>query len=238
VAIDDSEIERILCINAHPDDVDFGSAGTIAGWTAQGIEVSYCIVTNGDAGGFDPSVPRDAIAGIRQAEQRAAAAEIGVSDVRFLGYPDGRLEVSLKLRADIARVIREVRPQRVVCQSPERNLQRVYGSHPDHIAAGEAALCAVYPDARNPFTFIDQIGDLEAWTVSEVWIAEGSPANHYSDITATFDMKVAALVRHESQISDPDRLRELLHGWNATNATAGGLPEGSYAEAFYVMDTR
>jgi LmbE family N-acetylglucosaminyl deacetylase len=236
--IEDSEIERILCVTAHPDDVDFGSAGTIARWTAEGIAVSYCIVTDGDAGGFDPAVPREQIAAIRQAEQRAAAAQVGVSDVRFLGYPDGRLEVSLGLRCDIARVIREVRPQRVLCQSPERNLHRVYPSHPDHLAAGEAALCAVYPDARNPFTFIAEIGHLEAWSVTETWISGGNEINHYSDITTTFEAKVAALLRHESQLSDPAGLRERLHGWNAANATAGGLPEGSYAETFFVMDTQ
>ena len=236
--IEDSEIERVLCVKAHPDDVDFGTAGSVAGWTANGIEVVYCMVTNGDAGGFDPSVPRTEIAGIRQAEQRAAAAEIGVSDVRFLGYPDGRLQVSLDLRADIARVIREVRPQRVVCQNPMRNFGRIYGSHPDHMAAAEATLCAVYPDARNEFTFIDEIGDLEPWTVSEVWIAEGNEANHYSDITATFEQKLAALFHHESQISDQARTREQMKWWNGANATAAGLPEGSYAEAYYVMDTR
>jgi LmbE family N-acetylglucosaminyl deacetylase len=236
--IEDSEIERILCITAHPDDVDFGSAGTVARWIAQGIEVSYCMVTNGDAGGFDAAVPREAIAAIRQAEQRAAAAEIGVSDVRFLGYSDGRLEVSLKLRADIARVIREVRPQRVVCQSPERNFKRVYASHPDHIAAGEATMCAVYPDARNEFTFVAEIGDLEPWTVSEVWISEGNEINHYSDITATFDQKIAALFHHTSQLTDPDQTRQNVQWWNAGNATAAGLAEGSYAEAFYVLDTR
>ena len=109
--IDDSEIERVLVVMAHPDDVDFGLGGTVATWTEAGIEVSYCMVTSGDAGGFDPDVPRSEIAGIRQAEQRAAAAVLGVSDVRFLGYPDGRVEVTLDLRCDIARVIREVRPQ-------------------------------------------------------------------------------------------------------------------------------
>ncbi len=236
--IDDNEVERILCIAAHPDDVDYGSAGTVAGWTAKGIEVVYCVVTDGDAGGFDPAVPRDQIAGIRRAEQRAAAAEIGVTDVRFLGYPDGRLEVSLTLRADIARVIREVRPQRVVCQNPQRNQQAmIYGNHPDHIAAAEATMCAVYPDARNEFTFIEEIGDLEPWAVPEVWVTEGPQANHYSDITATFEKKVAALLQHRSQITDPDRLRELLRPWNAGNATAGGLPEGSFAEAFLVLST-
>jgi LmbE family N-acetylglucosaminyl deacetylase len=109
--MDDSEIERVLCVMAHPDDVDFGLAGTVANWTDAGIEVSYCMITSGDAGGFDPAVPRDQIAGIREAEQRAAAAEVGVSDVRFLGFPDGQLEVSLDLRRAISRVIREVPPR-------------------------------------------------------------------------------------------------------------------------------
>src|SRR6185312_11279874 len=99
--LDDSEIERVLCVMAHPYDVDYGLAGTVANWTDSGIEVSYCMVTSGDAGGFDASVPREQIAGIREREQRAAAKEVGVSDVRFLGYPDGRLEVSLELRCAI-----------------------------------------------------------------------------------------------------------------------------------------
>src|SRR5437870_2619747 len=117
--LDDAEVERILVVTAHPDDVDFGAAGTVATWTDKGIEVAYCIVTDGDAGGFDPGVPRSDIPAIRRAEQEAAAKQVGVDDVTFLGYPDGRLEVSIELRRDIARVIRRVRPQRVVTQSPE-----------------------------------------------------------------------------------------------------------------------
>src|SRR5438309_9466590 len=113
--------ERILVVVAHPDDVDFGSAGSVATWTSQGIDVAYCIVTNGDAGGFDPAVPRSEIPAIRQAEQRAAAAVVGVESVDFLGYPDGALYVSHELRRDITRVIRRVRPDRVLCPSPERN---------------------------------------------------------------------------------------------------------------------
>src|SRR6202046_4215402 len=118
--LDDAEIGRILVIAAHPDDVDFGSAGTIAKWTDAGIEVSYCIVTNGAAGGSDPSVSRPDMAVIRQAEQTAAAKQVGVHDLHFLGYPDGRVEPTLALRRDLARVIRLVRPDRVVCPSPER----------------------------------------------------------------------------------------------------------------------
>ncbi|HVS68454.1 MAG TPA: PIG-L deacetylase family protein [Mycobacteriales bacterium] len=236
VVMDDSAVERVLCVMAHPDDVDYGLAGTVAGWTDAGIHVTYCMVTSGDAGGFDPSVPRDQIAGIREREQRAAAKEVGVSDLHFLGYPDGQLEVSLDLRRDIARVIREVRPQRVVCQSPERAWERIYGSHPDHLAAGEATMCAVYPDARNPFTFADTIGQLEAWTVNEVWVSSGPRVNHYVDITKQFDRKKSALLRHESQMESAEKLHEILHFWNGSNAEAAGFPEGSYAEAFWVMD--
>ena len=165
----ETQVERVLVVTAHPDDVDFGTAGSVATWVSQGIDVSYCILTDGDAGGFDPSVPRDEIAGIRQSEQRAAAAAVGVTDVTFLGYPDGALYVTHDLRRDISREIRRVRPQRVVSQSPERNFERVYASHPDHLAAGEATFCAVYPDARNPYAHLSLADDgFEAWTVSEV----------------------------------------------------------------------
>jgi LmbE family N-acetylglucosaminyl deacetylase len=101
---------RILVITAHPDDVDFGVAGSVAVWTDSGAYVTYCVVTDGDAGGFDPAVPRSEIPGIRRAEQTAAAKEVGVQDLVFLGYPDGRLEPTLDLRRDLARVIRQVRP--------------------------------------------------------------------------------------------------------------------------------
>ncbi|HEX3898415.1 MAG TPA: PIG-L deacetylase family protein [Mycobacteriales bacterium] len=235
--MDDSEIERVLCVMAHPDDVDFGLAGTVANWTDAGIEVSYCMITSGDAGGFDPAVPRDQIAGIREAEQRAAAAEVGVSDVRFLGFPDGQLEVSLDLRRAISRVIREVRPQRVVCQSPERNWERIYASHPDHLAAGEATMCAVYPDSRNQFWFADQLGDVEAWTVPEVWVTAAGKSNRWVDVTKQFERKVAALLSHKSQIASETDLRNLLQAWLGGNAIAAGMPEGTYAEGFWVMST-
>jgi LmbE family N-acetylglucosaminyl deacetylase len=133
-------------------------------------------------------------------------------------------------------VIREVQPQRVICQSPQRNMVRIYASHPDHLAAGEAALCAVYPDARNPFTF-PEISDLEAWSVAETWVMGMDRANHYVDITGTFERKMAALHAHVSQHPDPDSLDEMVRGWNTLNAQAGGLPEGHVAEAFWVLET-
>ena len=234
--LDDADIQRALVIMAHPDDADFSSAGTVSTWTDAGIKVTYCIVTDGDAGGFDHAVPRHEIGPIRQREQRAAAAEAGVSDVVFLGYSDGRLTVTRDLRRDIAEVIRKVRPQRVVCQSPERNMVRIYASHPDHLAAGEAAMCAVYPDARNPFAY-PELADLEAWSVPEVWIAGGERANHYVDVTDTLDRKLAALRAHESQMVEIEDLDGLIKGWNGENARLAGMPSGRYAEGFWVMET-
>lgn len=236
--LDDAEVERALFVMAHPDDVDFGCAGTVAAWVKQGIEVSYLLVTDGDAGGFDETVPRAEIAGIRRAEQTAAAEEVGVTDLTFLGYPDGRLVPSLELRRDISRVIRRVRPQRVVCQSPERNYERIFASHPDHLAAGEATLCAVYPDARNPFTFTELIDEgYEAWTVREVWMNAMKDPNRFVDITDTVDRKLAALRRHESQLPDADATLERVRQWVTATAKAAGLPEGSAAEAFRVIET-
>ena len=229
-------VERALAVMAHPDDVDFGCAGTIAQLTESGVEVTYCVITDGDAGGFDPAVPRTQIGSIRRAEQTAAAKEAGVTDVRFLGYPDGRLEVTFDLRRDIARVIREVRPQRVFCQSPQRNMVRIPASHPDHLAAGEATLCAIYPDARNPFAF-SELADLEAWSVAETWVSGMERANRYVDITDTFERKMAALHAHASQHPEPEALEPMIRGWNGANAAAAGMPSGRLAEGFWVFST-
>jgi LmbE family N-acetylglucosaminyl deacetylase len=205
----DESTERALVVAAHPDDVDFSAAGTVARWTDEGVRVTYCIVTDGDAGGFDPSVPRSAIAGIRRQEQTAAAKEVGVDDLVFLGYPDGRLVVSLDLRRDLSRVIRQVRPHRVVCQSPERNFERIFASHPDHLAAGEATLCAVYPDSRNAFTFTELVAEgHEPWSVPEVWLMASPRAAHAVDVTPHLDRKIRALRRHESQHPDPAAMEE------------------------------
>ena len=237
--IPDAEVERALVVTAHPDDVDFGAAGTIAGWTDAGIAVSYCIVTNGDAGGFDPATPRNQIAGIRQREQTAAAKSVGVTDLHFLGYPDGMLECSMNLRRDISRVIRQVRPQRLLIQSPVRNFDRLFASHPDHLAAGEAAMCALYPDSRNPFVFTELIDEgFEAWAVPETWIMATEKPNHFVDTTVNFDRKIEALRAHESQHQDPDAMAQRVRGWNELLATTAGFPEGHTAESFVVLDTK
>jgi len=231
-------VERVLVVTAHPDDVDFGAAGSVATWTHAGVEVAYCIVTDGDAGGSDRTVKRAEVAALRREEQREAAAKVGVSDVTFLGYPDGRLLPTLELRRDISRVIRRFRPDRVVTQSPERNWERLYASHPDHLAAGEATACAVYPDARNPFAHPELLDEgLEPHTVSELWVMATERANRVVDATDHFDRKLAALRSHRSQVGKGEDLENLLRPWMSGAALSAGLPDGRLAEAFHVVDT-
>ena len=233
-----TDVSRVLVVTAHPDDVDFGAGGTVASWTAAGIEVAYCIATSGDAGGFDDT-PRGEMAPLREAEQRAAAKEVGVSDVTFLGYPDGRLTASIELRRDISREIRRVRPDRVLTASPEIWWRRLGASHPDHRAVGEAAVAAVYPDARNPFAHPELLADegLEAWTVRELWLmaAPDERVNHVVDTTDTVERKIAALRAHASQtahMTDLDqRIRSLAGMW----AQQFGLPAGRLGEAFQIV---
>jgi LmbE family N-acetylglucosaminyl deacetylase len=237
---DDADpVERILVITAHPDDVDFGVAGSVAVWTDAGTQVTYCVVTDGEAGGFDRSVSRADMAETRRVEQTAAAKVVGVDDLVFLGYPDGRVEATLALRRDLSRVIRQLRPQRVVSQSPERNFQRIYASHPDHLAVAEAALCAVYPDARNPFAHPELLSDegLEPWTVPEVWLMAHRP-DRFVDVTDTFERKLEALLSHVSQHPDPGRLEPMLRGWLTANAEQAGWPEGRLAEGFFAIATQ
>jgi LmbE family N-acetylglucosaminyl deacetylase len=226
-------------VTAHPDDVDFGSAGTVAAFTAAGLEVTYCIATSGEAGGSDRTMARADMASLRQDEQRAAAAVVGVSDVRFLGYPDGMVQTTLNLRRDISRVIRQVKPERVLTQSPERNLEFIYASHPDHLATGEAAVDAVYPDARNPFAhpeLLEQEG-LEPWSVAELWIMGpgGQQAGVAVDTTNTVERKIAALLCHKSQMPDPDGVTQRVRDWARGNGELAGLAEGRAAELFRVI---
>jgi len=232
-------LERVLVVTAHPDDVDFTAAGTVAAWTAAGVSVSYCICTDGDAGGFDRELPRAEMAGIRRTEQTEAAKVLGVTDLHWLAFPDGALEANLDLRRAISRVIRTVRPQRVLCESPERSWQSVYASHPDHLAAGEATLCAVYPDARNPFAFPELLADgLEPHAVAEVWIMGPGESDRVVDVTDHLERKLEALRCHVSQETDRDgHLEERMRAWMGSNASAGGLAADRLAESFRYFAT-
>lgn len=234
----DEEIKRVLVVMAHPDDCDFGAGGTIAQWTARGIEVSYCIITNGDQGGEESGIPLEEMAKVRQKEQRDAGAALGVSEITYLNYRDGWLMPSIELRKEIVKAIRIAKPDRMVVQSPERNWERIYASHPDHLAAGETAIQAVYPDARNPFAFTDlKEAGLEPWRVREVWITGSPTPNHFVDITDTFSKKMDALHAHVSQTAHNSELEDMVRSWGEKNAEAQGLAQGRIAEIFKVIST-
>ena len=236
--IADSEIKRVLVINAHPDDSDFGASGTIAAWIKQGIEVSYVMCTNGDQGGEESKYTKEEMPMVRQREQRAAGAVIGVTDITFLNYVDGHLEPTIALRKDLVREIRRVKPDRMICQSPERNWDRIGASHPDHLAAGEAAIQAVYPDARNPYAFTELLEEgFEPWRVKEVWMSGFPQPDHWVDITDTFDLKIKVLREHASQTNHIEDLEGMLREWGQRNAGIGGLPEGRIAESFKIVNT-
>jgi LmbE family N-acetylglucosaminyl deacetylase len=227
----------VVC--AHPDDVDFGAAGTVATWVAAGTTVSYCIITDGEAGGNDRRVERDAMAATRRDEQRAAAEQVGVEEIVFLGYPDGRVLPSIELRRDITREIRRCRPQRVLTQSPERVWDRIFVSHPDHLAVGESTVAAIYPDARNPFAHPELLADegLEPHLVEQLWLMAAPAPNQVVDVTGVFDRKLAALRCHRSQVGEGAELDTRLRGWLGDNARQAGLDAGCLAESFRVVHT-
>lgn len=225
---------RFLAIAAHPDDLDFGAAGTTATLTDAGDEVVYCLVTDGDAGGFDNTISRDEMGRIRRREQTAAAAVVGVTELHFLGMPDGRVVADLELRRLLSRVIRQVKPDIVLSQSPLRNFDRIFASHPDHLATGEATLAAVYPDARNEFAHPELLAveGLTPHEVPEVWLMGGPDPDHFVDITDSIDRKIDALLCHESQHREPGRLPAMIREWSTLTAAVAGLPDGRSAEGF------
>ena len=227
-------VTRALVVTAHPDDVDFGAGGTVMALVKAGVQVTFCICTDGDAGGFDDSTDRSEIPAIRRAEQVAAAAVYGVTDVRFLGYKDGYLEPSHAVQRDIVLVMRQVQPQLVLTQSPERNWERLPSSHPDHMAAGEATARALYPAVRNPFAYPELRNEegLEAWTVNWLWMQGHVEPNHWIDTTEFFSRKVTALEAHASQTSHMENLEEMLRSWGEMQAAAAGFEAGRLAEAF------
>jgi LmbE family N-acetylglucosaminyl deacetylase len=232
-------IKRALVVTAHPDDVDFGAAGTIASWTSTGIEVTYCLCTSGDAGGFD-AAQRGDIPRVRQEEQRVAADAVNVTDVHFLGYRDGQVTAHLQLRRDITKMIRTVRPDRVLTHSPEINWAHIERSHPDHRAVGEATLAAVYPDARNEFAHPELLVQhgLRPWIVRELWLSEApdNRINHAVDVTDHFQAKIAALAAHRSQTAHIENIESVIRTHLERTAERHGLARGRLAEGFQVVD--
>ncbi len=193
-----------LIISAHPDDPDFAAAGTLARLVDGGAKVTIVICTDGSEGGEDPTVPDAELTRLRYAEQSAAAKELGIEEVVFLGHPDGRLEPTIEFRKEVTGLLRRYRPELVFTHVPVINLDTpIGGYHPDHLAVGQATLGAVYPAARNPRAFRELLDEgLEPWRVKEVWIPSWTQGDFFVDIGSTVDRKIAALRRHESQLKN------------------------------------
>ncbi|WP_322487501.1 PIG-L deacetylase family protein [Chloroflexus sp.] len=224
--------EPILVIAAHADDIEFAAAGTIAGWAAAGHPITYCIVTDGSAGSNEPGIDLAALVARRQDEQRAAAAVLGVHGVRFLGYRDGVLQPTLELRRELTRLIREVRPFRVLCQDPTLVFAgSTYINHPDHRAAGEAAIYAVFPSAETRPIFPELLAEgYEPHKVRELYLMFPPAPDLYLDISDRIEQKIESLLCHRSQL-DPE-VADWVRKWDAENGAKIGT---AYAEAFRVM---
>lgn len=236
----EQELEKIgMVIVAHPDDAEFGAAGTVAAWVRDGWEMHYVICTDGSGGGSDLATDvsleaRHQISQIRKKEQRAACDVLGVKEVIFLDYPDGQLQPSLDLRRDIVRVMRRYRPTRVIIQSPDRSWTPVMSTgryHPDHLAAGQAALSAIYPACQNPWDFPELLEEgLQPHRVREIYIMGAPTQNYNTDTSATFELKLAALRAHISQHLNFEETEKWVRGWSKT---IGEKYEVAYAEEFH-----
>lgn len=234
---DEFEPTKALLVVAHPDDIDFGAAGTVATLTDHGVEVVYGLVTSGQAGEPAHLSPEE-LRRTRQKEQADAAAIVGVTELHWLEFPDGHLVADLELRRAIARLIRIVRPDLVITQTPVRNLDRIYAAHPDHLAAGEATVAAVYPDARNPHSFPELLDEgHEPHAVPRVWLMAGNEQNLHVDITDAIDRKIDALLAHHSQNGGrAEVLPAMIREWAAANAAAAGF-DGRSIESFRMVLT-
>lgn len=223
--------QRAMVVVAHPDDMEFGCGGTVAAWVDEGLEVVLVVATDGSKGSADVEMSSEQLIRIRQQEQRDAAEVLGVREVVFLGYPDGYLEHTLDLRKDIARAIRQFRPDRLITMTPYRSFAiNAYVNHPDHLAVGDATLAAVYPTARDRLTFPDlAAGGLEPHKVREVYVYGVEHPDCWIDISATLDRKIAALRKHASQIADMDGMAERMR---QRAAEVGQGHEMSAAECF------
>lgn len=189
-----------MVIVAHPDDIEFGCAGTAAKWAKHGSRVVYVLTTSGNGGTHDPQYTRETIAQLREDEQRAAAAVCGVHDVEFLRYNDGEVMPTLELRKDYVRVIRKHKPEVVIAMDPQRMYSgNQYINHPDHRAVAVATMDAIAPVAAMPLMY-PELG--EAHKVREVWIQWTDDPDTWIDISETIDLKIQALLQHKSQVGE------------------------------------
>jgi LmbE family N-acetylglucosaminyl deacetylase len=226
-----------LSIHAHPDDQEFTVAGTLAKWARAGCEVNVLCITSGDSGCNDPDRDGDykpRLARIREREQREAGRILGVRETVFLGYPDGELVHTLALRKELARWIRKFRPEAVVCGDPTvRFYGNSYTNHPDHRAAADAAIDAVFPTAGTRLIFPDLLQEgLAPHNVSRLYMHGADEPDVWIDISSTIDVKIQALRQHRTQVGEGADLDRMLRDWAREEGKARGIP---FAEAFRVM---
>jgi LmbE family N-acetylglucosaminyl deacetylase len=225
-----------MSIQAHPDDQEFSVGGTLAKWARLGCEIISVVITSGDSGSNDPSKDgryKEELAQLREQEQLAANAVLGIKHTVFLRYPDGELEPTLSLRKDLTRIIRQFKPDAVATGNPEGWFYGdEYFNHPDHRAAAQAACEAVFPSAGTRLIFADLLeAGYEPHDVSRLYIHGTEKANTWVDITDTIDLKIQALQQHVSQIN-PDEVGKWMTEWAAEDAKDKGM---KYAESYKVM---
>ncbi|MDQ6662716.1 MAG: PIG-L family deacetylase [Chloroflexota bacterium] len=229
-----------MVIVAHPDDAEFGAAGTVATWASEGWTIYYVVCTDASGGGPDDATDisveaREAMTETRKREQRAACDILGVKDIIFLNYHDGLLQPTLELRRDLVRLIRQYRPSRVIFQSPDRVWEPSYSigrHHPDHLAAGQASIAAIYPAAQNPWDFPELlIEGLQPHKVREIFVMGAPTSNYVVDITANMERKMAALRAHTSQLSEKwEYVEKMIRDRSSEVGSKNGM---TYAEEFH-----
>jgi LmbE family N-acetylglucosaminyl deacetylase len=225
---------RVLVVSAHPDDLEFGCAGTVARWVDEGAEATLVIATDGSTGTTDPTLAGEPLAEIRKKETLEAAEILGIKTVLFLGYRDGYVEPTLDLRRDIARVFRSVRPHRLFAMDPMPIPGGWFVNHPDHRAVGQATLDVTITAGTTPGHFPELLEEgLEPWRdLKEIYVTGPGGGETAEDITSTLDRKIAALKAHRSQVGEWEGLDEMIRGWTATNGKEHGL---EYAELFHLI---
>lgn len=224
---------QVMVIIPHPDDAEFGVAGTVARWSREGKDIVYVLCTNGDKGTNDPSIKPEELVKIREAEQLAAAKILGVREVIFLRHPDQSLEDTPEFREEITRLIRMYQPETVLCNDPNRR----YLSHRDHRITGQVVLDAVFLYARNLYAFPALVEEgLQPFKVKEVLLWGTEDQNYRSDITETFDLKLAALRCHQSQLGDRPQ-SDFLERMKERHRTAAEGESYALAEAFHRLET-
>jgi LmbE family N-acetylglucosaminyl deacetylase len=228
--------KRVMSIHAHPDDQEFTVAGVLGKWAKAGCEIASVIITSGDAGSNEPGrddTYKPELARLREDEQRAANAVLGIKETVFLHYPDGELEPTLALRKELTRHIRRFKPDTVVIGDPQGVFYgNGYINHPDHRAAAQAALYAVFPSSETRLIFTDLLAEgCEPHKVKRVYVHGSEKSDTWVDITGAIDIKIAALRKHASQLGDWDP-EKMVREWAAEDAKDHGT---QYAEAYKVM---